>query len=142
RATFKAIDGYIDILAHIVEASGARVMLTMEPTRPFVEKVTERKAGLERLEVCETAFAGDAPHLDRPEIGPDDLCCLQFTSGSTSRPKGVMVTHANLVANSRAFLGPHGLDRNDDDVGVSWLPLYHDMGLIGFILGTLVCDIP
>ncbi len=142
RATFKAIDGYVDVLSHIVESSGARVMLTMEATRPFVEKVMERDVGLERLAVCEEAFGGDAPDFERPDVAPDDLCFLQFTSGSTSRPKGVMVTHANLVANSRAFLGPHGLDRNDDDVGVSWLPLYHDMGLIGFILGTLVCDIP
>lgn len=142
RATFKAIDGYIDILAHIVRASGARVMLTMEATRPFVEKVMERDAGLERIAPCEDAFAREPPPFERPEVSEDDLCFLQFTSGSTSRPKGVMVTHANLVANSRAFLGPHGLNRNDDDIGVSWLPLYHDMGLIGFILGTIVCDIP
>ena len=142
RATFKAIDGYIDILAHIAEASGARMMLTMEATKPFVEKVLERDVGLEKLAVCETAFAGETPGFEAVEAAPDDICFLQFTSGSTSRPKGVVVTHANLVANSTAFLGPHGLDRNDDDVGVSWLPLYHDMGLIGFILGTLVCDIP
>ena len=53
-----------------------------------------------------------------------------------------MVTHANLIANATAFLGPHGLNRNADDVGVSWLPLFHDMGLIGFILGPLIVDIP
>ena len=142
RATFKAIDGYIDILAHIGEASGARVMLTMEATKPFVEKVLEREVGLEKLLLCETAFEGEAGTFEPPEVAPSDICFLQFTSGSTSKPKGVVVTHANLVANSTAFLGPHGLNRNDDDVGVSWLPLYHDMGLIGFILGTLVCDIP
>ena len=142
RATFKAIDGYIDILAHIVEASGARVMITMEATRPFVEKVMGRDVGLERLALCESAFDGETPPFEVPPVEPSDLCFLQFTSGSTSRPKGVMVTHENLVANSTAFLGPHGLNRNDDDVGVSWLPLYHDMGLVGFILGTLVCDIP
>jgi len=144
RATFKAIDSYVDILAHIAEASGAEVMLTMEPTRPFVEKVFERDTGLEQLLLCEEAFAaeGTTPVFEQPEVSEDDLCFLQFTSGSTSHPKGVMVTHRNLVANATAFLGPHGLDRNDDDVGVSWLPLYHDMGLIGFILGTIVCDIP
>lgn len=75
-------------------------------------------------------------------IEADDLCFLQFTSGSTSRPKGVQISHRNLLANARAFLGPEGLNRNDADVGVSWLPLFHDMGLIGFVLGTLVCDIP
>jgi fatty-acyl-CoA synthase len=142
RATFKAIDGYVDILAHIVEASKARVLVTMEGTKPFVDKLLERNVGLEKVVTCETAFAEAAPEFTRPEIDPDDVCFLQFTSGSTSRPKGVIVKHKNLVANAQAFLGPSGLNRVDADVGVSWLPLFHDMGLIGFILGTIVCDIP
>jgi len=143
RATFKGVDGYVDILAHIVEASGARVMLSMKSLEPIVERVLERGAGLETIAMCESAFAGEAPAFERPEVGSSDLCFLQFTSGSTSHPKGVQVTHKNLVTNASRFLGPPpGLDRNDDDVGVSWLPLYHDMGLIGFILGTIVCDIP
>ena len=142
RATFKAIEGYTEVVAHIVEAASARVLLTMEGTRPFVEKVLQADVGLTTLAVTETAFAGETPAFAVPAIDPADLCFLQFTSGSTSKPKGVTVTHANLVANATAFLGPHGLDRRDDDIGVSWLPLYHDMGLIGFILGTIVCDIP
>jgi fatty-acyl-CoA synthase len=56
-------------------------------------------------------------------------------------PKGVMVTHRNLVANADAFLGPKGLDRREEDVAITWLPLFHDMGLIGFVLGTIVHDI-
>ncbi len=143
RATFKGVDGYVDILAHIVEASGAKVMLSMETLRPIIDKVKERDVELRQVAMCETAFEGETPAFERPEVTPEDLCFLQFTSGSTSRPKGVMVTHENLVANASCFLGPApGLDRNDDDVGVSWLPLFHDMGLIGFILGTIVCDIP
>ncbi len=64
-----------------------------------------------------------------------DIALLQYTSGSTGDPKGVMLTHANLLANMRAIgeavqLGP-------DDVGISWLPLYHDMGLIGAWLTLL-----
>jgi fatty-acyl-CoA synthase len=80
--------------------------------------------------------------LVQPTIRPDDLCFLQFTSGSTSLPKGVMVSHANLVANARAFLGPTGVNASLDDLTVTWLPLYHDMGLIGFVLGALVCHLP
>ena len=69
-----------------------------------------------------------------------DLALLQYTSGSTGDPKGVMLTHANLLANIRAIgeavqLGP-------EDVGVSWLPLYHDMGLIGAWLTLLHFGIP
>ena len=52
-------------------------------------------------------------------------------------PKGVIVTHANLVANAAAFLGPAGLNRRPDDIAITWLPLFHDMGLIGFVLGTI-----
>jgi fatty-acyl-CoA synthase len=75
-------------------------------------------------------------------IEPSDLAFLQFTSGSTSRPKGVMVTHANLAANSEAFM-IHGLGKDSSfDKGVSWLPLFHDMGLIGFVIGPLFTDIP
>ncbi|MEC9070837.1 MAG: AMP-binding protein, partial [Myxococcota bacterium] len=65
-----------------------------------------------------------------------DPCFIQFTSGSTSRPKGVVVTHGNLSANTLCIAG-HGLQVDQDDCGVSWLPLYHDMGLIGFVLAPL-----
>jgi len=62
---------------------------------------------------------------------------LQFTSGSTSTPKGVEVTHANLAANARAII-VDGLKADPArDHGVSWLPLYHDMGLIGFVLSPM-----
>ena len=69
-----------------------------------------------------------------------DIALLQYTSGSTGDPKGVMLTHTNLLANMRAIgeavqLGP-------DDVGISWLPLYHDMGLIGAWLTPLHYGIP
>jgi len=137
RASFKNVDGYVEVLSHIIGTSGSKVAFCMESNREIVERVE----GV-RIEDVVGAFEGEPPASEAPEIGPEDLCFLQFTSGSTSKPKGVMVTHANLVANATAFLGPAGLDRNDDDVGVSWLPLFHDMGLIGFVLGTLICDIP
>ena len=66
-----------------------------------------------------------------PVIGGDDVALLQYTSGSTSEPKGVVLTHANLLANLEIIAARFGLHR--DVVGLSWLPPYHDMGLIGFI---------
>jgi acyl-CoA synthetase (AMP-forming)/AMP-acid ligase II len=68
--------------------------------------------------------------IHRP--APDDLAFIQFSSGSTSEPKGVMLTHGNLVANTK---GSTSIDKfTDQDVTLSWMPLTHDMGLIGFYL--------
>ncbi len=144
RATFKASSDYVDTIAHIAEASNARFLLAMEANQDLVSPAAPLVKSLTAVLVTEALFAAEhAPGtFQSPEIDSDDLCFLQFTSGSTARPKGVVVTHGNLIANVTAFLGPHGLDRRDSDVGVSWLPLFHDMGLIGFVLGPLVMDIP
>ena len=75
--------------------------------------------------------------LGTPLSGPLNAApigLLQFTSGSTALPKGVALSHANLHANVSAITGPDGLAVTPDDVSVSWLPLYHDMGLIGMLL--------
>jgi fatty-acyl-CoA synthase len=143
RASFKAKNAYENTVAHIVRAAGAKLLLSTEAAKQVMEEVLELDVGGAKLALLsDLEAATPKPYADRSTIRPEDLCFLQFTSGSTSLPKGVMVTHGNLVANARAFLGPGGCDRRDDDVAVGWLPLYHDMGLIGFVLGTIICDIP
>jgi acyl-CoA synthetase (AMP-forming)/AMP-acid ligase II len=86
------------------------------------------------------AFAELAPAqgaLTLPAVSGSDEAFVQYTSGSTQRPKGIVITYDNLVANlnaMRAALGHPG----DEHVYVSWLPLYHDMGLVGFLLKSLL----
>lgn len=69
----------------------------------------------------------------------DDIAFVQYSSGSTSEPKGVALTHRNLLANIRAIA--NGIQLDERDVGLSWMPLTHDMGLIGFHLTPLVSDV-
>lgn len=83
--------------------------------------------------ITDEISADDAMDYRRPKIGPETLALLQYTSGSTGRPRGVMLTHANLMFNFehiKKFDEP-------DAVAVSWLPMYHDMGLIGLVLQVL-----
>jgi FkbH-like protein len=70
-----------------------------------------------------------------PQIDPSTIALIQYTSGSTSRPKGVVVTHENLLANERMIQRAFG--QTEESVIVGWLPLHHDMGLIGNVLQTL-----
>jgi acyl-CoA synthetase (AMP-forming)/AMP-acid ligase II len=77
---------------------------------------------------------GDAGGWSMPAVGADTLAFLQYTSGSTGDPKGVMLTHGNLLANLRQLQWGARLR---ESVNVSWLPLHHDMGLIGKVLSSL-----
>lgn len=141
-ASFRNVDGYVEILAHICATSGAHAIACMDANREVVSRVADHpEVEMRHVLVVPEAFAGAAPALQPVEITPEDMLFLQFTSGSTSHPKGVKVSHRNLVANARAFLGPRGLDISESDKTVSWLPLFHDMGLIGFVLGPLVCNL-
>jgi acyl-CoA synthetase (AMP-forming)/AMP-acid ligase II len=75
-----------------------------------------------------------------PSVGPEYLAFLQYTSGSTGTPKGVMVSHGNLLHNQR--LNKQGFEHSNRTIGAGWLPLYHDMGLIGNVLQPLYLGIP
>ncbi len=143
QLTFKNIESYHDTVAHIANAAGASMLLTTTTTRQYVDPVVPRVASLSRgvVTVDQLAETPAGSTID-VAVDPTDLAFLQFTSGSTSRPKGVMVTHRNLAWNSESFM-IHGLQKDSSfDKGVSWLPLFHDMGLIGFVIGPLFTDIP
>jgi len=84
------------------------------------------------LDALDAARSGPPDGYDRPADDPEALAILQYTSGSTSDPKGVMLPHRCVTANLDAIAEAAHLDL-DRDVAVSWLPLYHDMGLIGLL---------
>ena len=141
QLTFKNVEAYHDTVCHITNAASAKLLVTTTATRPFVDPVKPRVESLrEIIDVTDMhpEISGDLGK----RVEPSDLAFLQFTSGSTSRPKGVAVTHGNLAANSEAFM-VDGLRRDVKiDRGVSWLPLFHDMGLIGFVIGPIFTEIP
>ncbi|MCB4823743.1 AMP-binding protein, partial [Roseicella aerolata] len=91
--------------------------------------------------VATVAELGEALPLAEPlPATPDTTALIQYTSGSTGDPKGVVLSHANLLANIRSM--GQALEASSADVVVSWLPLYHDMGLIGCWLGSLYYGAP
>ncbi len=72
-------------------------------------------------------------------FGVEDVAYIQYSSGSTSEPKGVLISQRNIIANAKGIL-IDGMDVRADDRGFSWLPLYHDMGLVGFCLAPLLAQ--
>jgi acyl-CoA synthetase (AMP-forming)/AMP-acid ligase II len=138
------LDGYRDLIGSIALNCGAAGLVCLTRT---VSALEERlRAVNERLRI----LAADAPATDDAfatndaffaPVMPDvsETALLQYTSGSTSRPKGVVLSHANIIANMKAiaetFVTP-------ETICVSWLPLYHDMGLIGTFLASLLCRTP
>jgi fatty-acyl-CoA synthase len=135
-AGLRKLGGYLENTLHIVQKSGAKVLVTDGDIRRLLGTVQAGAPELRKIAAVEPMRKSHET-LRPVEVGLDDTCFLQFTSGSTSSPKGVVVSHANIAANVHAFMKA-GLKVEDGvDTGVSWLPLYHDMGLIGFVLGPL-----
>jgi acyl transferase domain-containing protein/acyl-CoA synthetase (AMP-forming)/AMP-acid ligase II/acyl carrier protein len=126
----------IDRVLAVIADAGAVITLTTSQVRADSEKKF-REAGLTSLSwtVTDEIVPAASPAPTLPDPDPGSVAFLQYTSGSTGNPKGVMVTHANLVHNTRMIGDAFGLDAHS--VIVSWLPLYHDMGLIGNVLLTL-----
>lgn len=131
------IEEYVQRQAAILRNAEARVLVT------FAE--VARGAGLLRrqapaLDSVLTAESVEGEPRRPPPAAAGDPALIQYTSGSTGRPKGVLLTHGNLLANIDALV--RRFDVTSRDVVVSWLPLYHDMGLIGAWLGPLCFGAP
>jgi 1-acyl-sn-glycerol-3-phosphate acyltransferase len=123
----------------ILANAGVRLMVTVPRGRPVAGLLKPRVRTLEDV-VTADALAGSGTPISGPDGAGSDPAFIQYTSGSTGQPKGVLLTHDNLIANIRAIAA--ALEMRPTDVGVSWLPLYHDMGLIGSWLLCLHLGLP
>jgi fatty-acyl-CoA synthase len=131
------LQGYLDNTRHIVAKSGARAIVTTSQIKRLLGTVQASSPSLEQVVAVE-AIRESLESLRSEKISPDDVAFLQYTSGSTSRPKGVALTHANLMANVKCIMADGLRADGSVDQGISWLPLYHDMGLIGFVISPVV----
>jgi fatty-acyl-CoA synthase len=126
-------EAYVEQIARMLGSAHARLLVGPAGMKDWVAEIAA-KTPLD--------FAGaladlpEAAGATLPEILPDNTCYLQFSSGSTRFPTGVLVTHRALMANAVAITRD-GLQVRPTDRAVSWLPLYHDMGLIGFLLSPM-----
>jgi 1-acyl-sn-glycerol-3-phosphate acyltransferase len=118
-------------------ANARSVLLITVPEAQRLARLLQAQVTELRSVVTVDELAADHGTYASPVVQAQDIAFIQYTSGSTGRPKGVALTHANLLANIRAM---NRVTRTaPTDVFVSWLPLYHDMGLIGAWMGSLYC---
>ncbi len=125
--------------AAILATAGAPFLITVPEAKRLGMFLRSQVPSLRGLVTVEE-ISSSTRYTGRPTLDPEDTAFLQFTSGSTGDPKGVVLSHANLLTNVRVIgstVGPW-----PEDVFVSWLPLYHDMGLIGAVLATTYLAIP
>jgi 1-acyl-sn-glycerol-3-phosphate acyltransferase len=133
------IETHLRRVAGIVANCEARILLTFERARRLAHLLRSLGTRLEMIVTLSEAAEAQA-EWPVPRLAPSDTALLQYTSGSTGQPKGVVLTHGNVLANLGAMQRVTGV--TSADCFVSWLPLYHDMGLIGACFGALLIGFP
>ncbi|HEY0648138.1 fatty acyl-AMP ligase [Phenylobacterium sp.] len=126
-------DAYVEQIGRMLASAAAAAVFGPETLQPWLKDAAESAGVKLAMTVAELP---DAPAADLPAPEADDPCYVQFSSGSTRNPTGVLCTHRALMANALASTRD-GLQVTAADRAISWLPLYHDMGLVGFLLMPL-----
>ncbi len=133
--TFGDINKYLDNLGHIVSNSQARFMISFPRIRKVIGRVLAGDNDLQEFVLAKDIAAERPKNPGFPSVDSEDAAFIQYTSGSTGMPKGAVLSHRALLANVDGIT--HGIRLTEKDVSVSWLPLFHDMGLIGSLLSAL-----
>jgi len=134
------IEDHLKRQAGILRTAEAVFLITFPEVLTLARLLRAQVPTVRRLTTVADLSALSSTDTAHPPVEGGDIAFLQFTSGSTGNPKGVTLTHANLLANLRS-IGP-AVEMGEGDVIVSWLPLYHDMGLIGSWMGSLYFGVP
>lgn len=130
-------DAYLDQLRRQFAASGAVAAVGLDDLAGYLADAAREFPAIRLHGDMDALHSLPEKPVDLRPLGADELCYIQFSSGSTRHPHGVQITQRALMANLGGMVGPAGLDIVEGDRAASWLPLYHDMGLIGFLLGPL-----
>jgi 1-acyl-sn-glycerol-3-phosphate acyltransferase len=133
------IEDHLRRQASILDSARTSILITVPEGQRLARLLGAQVEGLRSVVTVQELSSRGAAHAP-PTLQPEDIAFLQYTSGSTGTPKGVVLTHANLLANIRAMGQVAGTTSRE--IFVSWLPLYHDMGLIGACFGSLYYACP
>ncbi len=130
-------DAYVGRLRNMIGRAGAEIAVGPADMLHYLK---EAASGLKMVGTPEDFYALPADGGDLRPFTKDDACYIQYSSGSTSLPRGVFVSQRAITSNARG-IGQHGLQLRPGDRATSWLPLYHDMGLVGFCLTPMLSQI-
>ena len=129
-ARLSQLEDHLRRQAGILSNAGARILVTVPEALRIAGLLRPQVESLRAIDTA-ASLQSEASGVALPAIDPTATALIQYTSGSTGDPKGVVLTHANVLANMRAV--GRAMEASSSDVFVSWLPLYHDMGLIGWL---------